>query len=1387
MKPTKGLSQDTRPESQPEGTYPFGKNGLQFDLEGSVTNEPGFKQLTKNIVPAGYTINGILETDTTKVLVFFTNDINSGLKLYDLASNTVSFSVIDTALTYKLGFKAENYITGQVQRNNLGELICAFTDKVTFPKFINLDKPTITYLKDWNLFPECVYPTIVEQVQSGGILSTGSYYYATRYYKQDGTLTSFSSVSQGVVVTTTDGTAVADKQIKFTLSNMDLAYDFLEMAIIAKVAGITSTYLLTKVPVVPNTSVVNFTGDGLYETITLEEVLVSNISYDRVGTMGQLNDALYIGNLENTRTVTDMQPYANIIKLEWVSELIDVINAPDEHKSGLKKSFKHGETYAFYIRYKLSDGSFSTAYTIPGVELASSDLALSTVAQSGGLTAFVYEAEDRVTITGTYTGVTGLYQNQTETYPNVDDFNSTALGGEDLRNKFVRHHKMPSIKYCKEFLYSSNADYGVRKLDLLGIKPSNIIIPQKYTDVIVGYEILYAKRTIDNMTVYGQSILIHTCNETYASSGGVVPATISELSVGHNYNVHSASTYLTINKLYGRFHGFDYLFNKPTIKPSFLAAQVKLTTNLEGSYSAFATPSGGSAYRGNSVHLVNNTAGTADLPVGSNIRGISESKRLEHNINNAEYSNNYLESSLGLKLTGPPLPYNTFSYDPMVYGTQGNFSTTGGTSVQSYLVDLCDTKPNIYSNFYAQELVSAGNSRPLNSTDPFWAGDIFLSLYTFHTYGYADPHWKDYYDAGGKTAYPEFRGRRIVNRLVCETVANLYTRYEIAGNIYSKWWDHTTLSLSNVLDYTNSYPSEYSGFDDPNQFGYSKGAEGINDFISSEIYNPYREYQTKFPYRIHRLGKLSRYNRRSWKTALALDYYEVQKNMGFIQHLEGMDDRLLIHCENALFLTQDKGKLEGGMLTVTLGSGDIFQFEPQEAQSSKLGYAGTQHNLSCIRTPIGYVFADSKQGELYMYKSKELNLLNTGMHRFLRDYLKIFGKNPFTGNGITLGWDQRYKRILATVKNIRPADGTNVVIINNPADILEVVGIVGPPLYPDCLITTNGIVKIGDVIFYQGKYMTYLGQSSNTAYSCPADPCDCIDPINLKVVLMNDQISSHVTWGGVGTFSWNLYEVGTPTNTLVQSGTSTGYFVDFTILSPDTAYKFDIWSECGPECVSGIRSIQWTTSHEVHSTTGRSYCLWYTVNSGLSNITVTLMDQFLNPVMATSNIVVTVYKLNSAGVLIGSPLTATITTGNYSVNISVVLGAGEYLAAKTGYAGTITDPSYCGFAVYVVPEPKVSYKFHLSSNLNRFTNPGSIGWSDSGTVEVLSNGVTYTGSYHLDSTFSSFTAVVDLPAPSGPVIVSINHNLMVGPTSVTESGTGSITLNPNNPISLTYS
>lgn len=60
MKTNKGLALDSRPEEQPEGTYPYGKNGLLSDITNAIVNEPGFSVILSSIIPAGYQINGIL-------------------------------------------------------------------------------------------------------------------------------------------------------------------------------------------------------------------------------------------------------------------------------------------------------------------------------------------------------------------------------------------------------------------------------------------------------------------------------------------------------------------------------------------------------------------------------------------------------------------------------------------------------------------------------------------------------------------------------------------------------------------------------------------------------------------------------------------------------------------------------------------------------------------------------------------------------------------------------------------------------------------------------------------------------------------------------------------------------------------------------------------------------------------------------------------------------------------------------------------------------------------------------------------------------------------------------------------------------------------------------
>jgi hypothetical protein len=206
---------------------------------------------------------------------------------------------------------------------------------------------------------------------------------------------------------------------------------------------------------------------------------------------------------------------------------------------------------------------------------------------------------------------------------------------------------------------------------------------------------------------------------------------------------------------------------------------------------------------------------------------------------------------------------------------------------------------------------------------------------------------------------------------------------------------------------------------------------------------------------------------RSWRTSLPLDFFECQKNMGPINHLEGMDDRLLIHHENALFLTQDKTKLESDLLSVTLGAGDIFQFEPQEAQSARLGYAGTQHNLACVRTPAGYIFVDGKEGQIFIYKGT-LSLMNEGMNTFFRDFLKLKENNPFIGNGFTIGYDNDYKRIMLTVKN-----KTSVTTGNIYYEFKE------SQEFIDQLV-------VGDLVYMEGRWTRFLGVNTSP-WSCPGD------------------------------------------------------------------------------------------------------------------------------------------------------------------------------------------------------------------------------------------------------------------------------------------------------------
>ena len=1099
---TKFLLRDVRPHEQPEDSYPFGKNGIQHNIKGVVENEPGFR-LSEALLPYRYC--GVINTSKFPV-IFSADGTYSAIGYYDDINDQYIPIINDDGAPYKLGFDPTRFITGEAATNHLGEVIIAFTDKDKFPKYLNCDNPNVATLDDFRLFPLAELPDMAVETDFGGALAPGAYYVSMKYRKSDGTETPYLLTSNVSIVTGESG-SVTNKALRVDIQNADNRYQMVILAIISKISGITKVVELEPINFGSSASITAvYTGANYSTDITLEEVLISPAAYSKVGTFGQLNGALYATGLEKAPEVS-MQRYANLVNIRWKSDLVDLNPVPDEVLSGKKRGMMHQEVYALYIQYSLTEGGWSRAFTIPGVPHTATSNNASALATTQSITAKVYQVEDTIPSfdAPNRKGLCGVWYNQNETYPDTVDFDSSTIGGENLRGTAVRHHRMPSIRWCKQNLYQFEAQYGRTKLDLLGIEASNIIIPAEYTDRINGYRILYAKRSLGNSTVVAQSLLM-------AAGRGGSPTTLTintpdtdYLSTGGNWsswtllgNLNDRRPIIVDRKLF-RFHSFDLLFNRPAISPTYLSMQLRhqcdgINNPLIEDFSI--TPgekNGPVVYLIDYITKGNTPTAAADAKA---IRKLSETQYVPHNLVSGKWKNILQEQVYGGKMSNELLDTGDVSFHQTYYGSTSYQPPAYAANKEvTYLTNLMNLKTDVYLPHNAQSLVLAGTKRGFTS-ETFFSGDTFANDYCFHTYGWADALNRSHESTSGMIG-----SVKAARRFVCESASNINARFQIAGNEYSKWYPKFPLIPGEPTNYLTLFRRDV----EPNQFGYNKDLNSLNDLISTSIFNPGVEVITKFPHRVHRGGKLSKQTvPRSWRTFLPLDYYELAKNHGLPIKLEGMDDRLLIHMENALYLTQDKARLEGGLLSVTLGAGDIFQFEPQEGLSSKLGYAGTQHELACVRTPAGYMFIDAKQGQFFMYKG-ELKLANEGLNTFFRDFLKLKEVNPFIGNGFTIGYDPVYKRILVTAKNAK-LTGTGKLFYEYEET---------PAFYAQ--------LSPGDFVYKDGRWQKYLGVNS-TVYDCPPAILPSVE--NQSFNVNENSINGTLVGVVAGTNIANIYIIG---------------------------------------------------------------------------------------------------------------------------------------------------------------------------------------------------------------------------------------------------------------------
>ena len=320
MKFKGGIHQDAQPVNQPEGTYRVAKN-VVIDGPGNVVNEEGFNLMAN--FPADFMLIGQIPVTGDRVVVFLvdapTGENFSQIGIVDGAGNYTLLSDDSDVFQFH-----ESYpVSGDFIFNGDGELIVVFTDnrKTVPPKLLNLlqaDTPiTIDSANLTSLFPDTSVPsTSVASVTSGGSLATGVYQFAFSYELPDGSSTNWLSLTNPVIIydgSVADTYSVVDgsepgtnagKSISMILSNVDVRYAKIKMAIVKKIDGIITAEDVSSFVITDAVIRVIYTGDEVTTDLLLEEILADRAIFDRIKSMKILNDRLYLGNVSQTNITT---------------------------------------------------------------------------------------------------------------------------------------------------------------------------------------------------------------------------------------------------------------------------------------------------------------------------------------------------------------------------------------------------------------------------------------------------------------------------------------------------------------------------------------------------------------------------------------------------------------------------------------------------------------------------------------------------------------------------------------------------------------------------------------------------------------------------------------------------------------------------------------------------------------------------------------------------------------------------------------------------------------------------------------------------------------------------------------------------------------------------
>lgn len=205
-----------------------------------------------------------------------------------------------------------------------------------------------------------------------------------------------------------------------------------------------------------------------------------------------------------------------------------------------------------------------------------------------------------------------------------------------------------------------------------------------------------------------------------------------------------------------------------------------------------------------------------------------------------------------------------------------------------------------------------------------------------------------------------------------------------------------------------------------------------------------------------------------WLMYRPLDAYQFPTSYGKLIDLSGIESEQVLGRFNngitifgAIDMLRDRLTPENA----ELGTGGIFTGRNINFNKTDLGYAGTQHKAK-VSSEFGHAWTDAKRGKVFMLAPNAggLEEITQGLEKWFKENLpfKITNTVPnaptdnhYYGLGITMGWDDRLKRLFLTKLDYKPKQDVSYQ---------EDLGFyVGEPVCPEDFVFIDGMCVYEDI------------------------------------------------------------------------------------------------------------------------------------------------------------------------------------------------------------------------------------------------------------------------------------------------------------------------------------